>query len=109
MAESSSSPLAAIRDKERTLANEIRAAQANAAAKVAEAHARADALKEQAERDGLREADALYQDGLAKAREQAAKISTEGDAQAVQLLESGRSKIAKAADHIVQFVLPKTN
>ncbi len=108
MAEPSSSPLAAIREKERTLANDIQAAQASAAARVAQARAEADALKQQAERDGLREADALYQDGLAKAREQAAKISADGDSQAAQLLESGRDKIARAVDHIVQFVLPKS-
>ncbi len=104
--EATLSPLVAIRDKERALALEIRAAQERADGKVAQARARAESLKQQAEREGVQEAEALYQQGLARAREQAQVVSAEGQAQAAKLQEAGRGRIGKAVDYILQFVLP---
>ncbi len=102
----SSSPLASIRDKERRLAQEIQAAQEKAAAKVAEARARADSIRQQAEREGMQEAESLYQQGLERAREQAQVISRDGEAQAEKLRQAGLGRVGKAVDHILQFVLP---
>jgi vacuolar-type H+-ATPase subunit H len=105
--ESSTSPLVAIREKERTLAAEIRAAQERADANVVQARARAESLKQQAEHEGMQEAEALYQQGLARAREQAQVVSQEGQTQAAKLHEAGLGRIGKAVDHILQFVLPR--
>lgn len=102
-----SSPLGVIREKERALEKEIRAAQERAHARIAETRARADAIKTQAERDGVSEADALYRDGLARAREQAAQIEARGEVDAAALREAGRMRIQQAAECIVRFVLPK--
>ncbi len=99
-------PLAAIRDKERALAQEIRAAQERADARVAEARARAVVIKEQAERDGVREAETLLQEGLARARAEAESIRAEGETNAASLREAGRTRVAEAVEYIVSFVLP---
>jgi V/A-type H+-transporting ATPase subunit G/H len=104
--ESFPSPLVAIRDKERALASDIRAAQERADAKVADARTRAESLKQQAEREGMQEAEALYQQGLTRAREQAQVVSAEGQAQAAKQHEAGLGRIGKAVDYILQFVLP---
>lgn len=102
----SSSPLVAIRDKERALTQQFRAVQEQADARVAQARVRADEIKQQAEREGLSEAEALYQQGLARAREQSQVLAAEGEAQAAKLREAGITRISKAVDHILQFVLP---
>ncbi len=102
------SPLVAIRDKERSLAQEIRSAQERADAKVAQAHAQADSIKQQAERQGVQEAEALYQQGLAQAREQAQVVSQDGEAEAGKSRQAGLGRVGKAVNHILQFVLPHT-
>ena len=99
-------PLIAIRDKERALAQEIRAAQERADARVAQARAHADAIKTQAERDGMREAEALYQDGLLRTRAEVSEIKARGEADAAALRETGRARIHEAVEYIVRFVLP---
>ncbi len=101
------SPLAAIRDKERSLGQETRSAQERADAKVAEAHARADSIKQQAEREGLKEAEALYQQGLTRAREQAQVVTQDGEVEAAKLRQAGLGRVGKAVDYILQFVLPR--
>jgi V/A-type H+-transporting ATPase subunit G/H len=103
------SPLAVIRDKERVLAQETRAAQARADARIADARARADAIKQQAEREGVRDAEALFQDGLARARSEADALRMAGEAQATALREQGSKRVAAAVEYIVQFVLPRTD
>ncbi len=100
------SPLAAIRDKERSLAQQIHSSQEQADAKVAQAHARADSIKQQAEREGVQEAETLYQQGLAQAREQAQVVSQDGEAEADKLRQAGLVRVGKAVDYILQFVLP---
>ena len=100
-------PLIAIRDKERALAQEIRAAQERADARVAEARVRADAIKSQAERDGMCEAEALYQDGLGRARTEASKIEARGEADAAALRQAGRARLQDAMQYIIRFVLPR--
>jgi len=100
-------PLIAIRDRERALAQAIRAAQERAATQIAEARARADALKQQAERDGMRDADTIYQDGLARAHMQAAEIEKQGQSQADALAQTGHAQIACAVEYIIEFVLPR--
>jgi F-type H+-transporting ATPase subunit b len=106
MVQHSESVLATIRDKERALEKEIRAAQERANARVVEARARADEIKAQAERDGMRDAEALYQDGLAHARLEAQTIQTHGEEQATALRQAGHARIQKAIEYIIQFVLP---
>ncbi len=106
---STSSPLAVIRDKERALGQEIRLAEEHAAATVTQARARAEAIKTQAESEGMREAEALYQNGLAQARQQADATRVEGEKAARQLLTAGTARIGKAVDHILAFILPHTN
>lgn len=100
------SPLAVIRDKERALAREIAAAQERANALLVQARARADAIKAQAEQDGRRDAEALYQVGLERARREAGEIRTRGEADDAALREAARSRIQEAVDHIIAFVLP---
>ncbi|HEX9075041.1 MAG TPA: V-type ATPase subunit subunit G family protein [Anaerolineae bacterium] len=100
------SPLVAIRDKERALAQEIRAAEERANAMLVDARARADAVKQQAEREGLQAAEALYQEGLAGARDEAEAISRQGEANAVQQRQDGLARIDDAVNYIVNFVLP---
>ena len=100
-------PLVAIRDQERALAQAMRAAQARAAAQIAAARARADALKQQAECDGMHDADALYQGGLARACTQAAAIEKQGQLDADALAQTGHAQIARAVEYIVEFVLPR--
>lgn len=103
---STSSPLVAIRDKERALAQEIRAAEERANAMLVDARARADAVKQQAEREGLQAAEALYQEGLAGARDEAEAISRQGEVNAVQQRQDGLARIDDAVNYIVNFVLP---
>lgn len=104
----SSQPLAAIREKERVLAEAIRRAHEQAQARIAEARARANAIKEQAERDSVQEAEKFYQDGIVTAREQVHTIRLEGDSAATRLHEHGTARISEAAEYIVQFVLPRS-
>lgn len=103
---STPSPLVAIRDKERALAQEIRAAEERANAMLIDARARADAVKQQAEREGLQAAEALYQEGLAGARDEAEAISRQGEVNAVQQRQDGLARIDDAVNYIVNFVLP---
>lgn len=103
---STPSPLVAIRDKERALAQEIRAAEERANAMLVDARARADAVKQQAEREGLQAAEALYQEGLAGARDEAEAISRQGEVNAVQQRQDGLARIDDAVNYIVNFVLP---
>ncbi|MBI5649953.1 MAG: hypothetical protein HZC40_05815 [Chloroflexi bacterium] len=100
-------PLVAIRDQERALAQKIRAAQERATARIADARARADALKQTAEREGVRDADALYQAGLERARAQAGEIEKNGQAQSVARADAGRAHLARAVESIIAFVLPR--
>ncbi len=100
-------PLIAIRDKERALAQEIRAAHECADARIAEARVRADAIKSQAERDGMCEAEALYQDGLGRARAEASEIEARGEGDAAALHEVGRARLQEAMQYIIRFVLPR--
>lgn len=99
-------PLAAIRDKENALAQAIQLAQEQAQAYVDEARIRANAIEEQAERDSMQETAKLYQDGIARASEQADAIRWEGESVASQLYKSGWAKLAEATEYIVQFALP---
>ncbi len=101
------SPLAAIRSKERALAEQIEAAQTSAHATVSDALARAAAIKQQAEREGLADAEALYQDGLARAKEEAAALVRDGEAEARQERQAGLSHMDAAVNYIVSFVLPR--
>ncbi len=104
---STASPLAAIRDKERALENNLREAEQRANKIGNDARARAEAIRQQAEREGMQEADRLYQEGLAKAQQQADQIAAEGEANAKRLQETGLAKIGQAVDRIVQFVVPR--
>lgn len=101
------SPLAAIRDEERTLNKRIQTAEEQASAALADARAQAESIKQQAEREGLAEADRLYQEGIACAHEEADVMAQEGQAQAAQLEQEGTRRIIRAVDHIVAFVLPR--
>lgn len=101
------SPLAAIREKEHVLEKQILVAQERSSAAIAQARAQADAIKQQAEREGLRDAEAIYQKGLVSAREQAAAIAQEGEKQAKLQQEAGAQRIPQAIDHIVAYVLPR--
>jgi vacuolar-type H+-ATPase subunit H len=103
---STPSPLVAIRDKERSLAQEIHAAEERANAMLVDARARADAVKQQAEREGLQAAEALYQEGLASSRDEAEAISRQGEVNAVQQRQDGLARIDDAVNYIVNFVLP---
>ena len=100
------SPLGLIRDKERILAKEIRAAAETARARVEQARARADAILAQAERDGAEEAERQYQEGLAQAQAQAQAIEAHGDADAAALREASSARIQTAAEFILRFILP---
>ncbi len=104
---STTSPLAAIRDKERALETGIREAEVRATKITADARTRAEAIRQQAESEGAKEADRLYQEGLTKAQQQANQTSAEGEAHAKRLHETGRARIGQAVDRILQFVVPR--
>ncbi len=106
MADLIQQPLAAIRDKEHTLAQAIQAAQVQAQARIAEARTRANEILQQAERDGIQEGEQFYQDGIVHARAQADVIRSDGESAAIQLRDNGMARIAEAAEDIMQFVLP---
>ncbi len=105
--DASARPLAAIRDQERALAQEIVAAQERANTRIAEARASAAALQAQAERDGVREAETLYHDGMARARSEADALRATGEADAARLRQAGEARLSEAADYIIRFVLPR--
>jgi V/A-type H+-transporting ATPase subunit G/H len=107
MIDPSTSPLAVIHEKEHELAEAIRLARERAQARLAEARARANALKEQAEREGMQQAEQFYQDGIARARAQAEAQRAAGQAAANQLRENGTVRLDEAVEYIVRFVLPK--
>jgi V/A-type H+-transporting ATPase subunit G/H len=102
------SPLAVIREKEHELAEAIRLARERAQARLAEARARANTLREQAEREGMAHAEQFYQDGLARARAQAELVRNAGQAAAHQLRVNGTTRLAEAIEYIVRFVLPSS-
>ncbi|MBI5030592.1 MAG: hypothetical protein HZB51_08690 [Chloroflexi bacterium] len=99
-------PLAAIREKERALAQSIQVAHEQTQARIAEAQLRSNETQEQAERDGIQQVEKLYQDGIAHARALAEAIHSDGESAAIRLRENGMARIAEAAEYIMQFVLP---
>lgn len=104
---STTSPLIAIRDKEHALAQEIRSAEERANAIMVEARSRANAVKQQAEREGLQAAEAFFQEGVARARDEAAAVSRQGETDAAQQRQDGLARIDDAVNYIVNFVLPR--
>ena len=102
---STSSPLAAIRDTERALEKRLREAEQRAGTLTADARARADAIRKQAESEGVKEAEDLYQVGLATAYQQADSITADGEKHARQLYETGLGRIGRAVDRIMAFVI----
>ncbi len=100
------SPLIAIRDKERALAQAIESAQEAANAKLAAARARSEELRQQAEREGQAAADAWYQEGLKQAQAEAAVLVKQGEADAVEQRQAGLARMDVAVNRIVSFVLP---
>ncbi len=103
------SPLAAIREKERALQQAIKTARERADQHVAEARARADAIKEQAEREGLRDAETFYSEGIARARAEAESLRKKGERDATSAIQISRAHISLAVEYIVRFVLPRTD
>ena len=101
-----SSPLVSIREKEQELAQQIRAARGAAEAAVAQAHQRAAAIKQAAEHDGLREAEAYYRQQIDKTKQVAASMQAAGREEAHRLREAGRAALGRAVQVIIQFVLP---
>lgn len=100
-------PLAAIRDKERILLQQIRDAEERAKRTVAEANVQAEAIKQQAEREGLRDAETLYQEGVARAKEEADALSRKGEMEALKLNQEGLARVEEATNYIVEFILPR--
>jgi V/A-type H+-transporting ATPase subunit G/H len=106
MLDPSVQPLVVIREKERELAEAIRLAREQAQARLADARARANAIKEQAEREGMQQAEQVYQEGIARARTQAELVRNAGQAAARQLRANGTTRLTEAIECIVRFVLP---
>jgi len=97
-----SSPLAVIREKERKLAQQIRAARLAAEATIAQAHQRATAIKQAAERDGVREAEAYYRQEIDNTRQVAEHMR----AATCLVQRAGRAALDHAVQVIMEFVLP---
>jgi len=102
-----SSPLNLIREKEQELARQIHAARREAEATIAQAHQRATAVKDAAERDGLREAEEYYRQEIAKTEQVAARIKSAGQEEARRLHQAGRAGLRRAVEAIIEFVVPK--
>lgn len=100
------SPLAVIRRQEQHLAQQLQGARHAAAALIAQAQQRAAAIRDAAEHDGRREAEAYYQGEIAGAREAAARLKASGEAEACQLLQNGRRQLSRAVQAIIAFVSP---
>jgi len=99
------SPLVIIKEKEDEVATRIQSAQALADARLAEARARAAALHDAAEREGLCEAEESRQRSITVALEQAATIKAAGREEAMRLWRHGVARVPLAAQRIVEFIL----
>ena len=101
-----SSPLNLIRQKERELAQRIRTAMSEAEAKVAGARRRATLIREEAEREGLREAEEFFQRRRAEAEAEANRIRAGGQKEAERIRRTGPEQVERAVQAIIEFVLP---
>ena len=100
------SPLNSIRRKERELAQRIRTAMSEAEAKVAGARRRAALIREEAEREGLREAEEFFQRRRAEAEAEANRIRAGGQKEAERIRRTGPEQVERAVQAIIEFVLP---
>jgi vacuolar-type H+-ATPase subunit H len=100
------SPLVIIAEHERVCADRLANAQQAANRAVIEARHQAERRREQAERDGQAEANAIYANGLAAADAQAAELRAEGERAAAQLTERGRASLEQAVTRMLEIVLP---
>jgi hypothetical protein len=96
-----------IRKKEQEIAQQIRAARREAETMTAKAREHAAALKDAAQREGQLEAEAYYRQEIAKAEQLAAHLKAMGQEQARLLLEAGRAGLGRAAQAVIELVLPK--
>jgi len=99
--------LSLIRKKEQELAQQVRAARREAEAVIAGARERAAALRDAAESEGRREAEAYYRQEIVKVEQSAARLKTMGEEQGRLLLEAGRSRLGRAVEAILEFVLSR--
>lgn len=100
------SPLALIRHKEREFSQELQAARRAAQAIITQARQRATAIKQEAEGDGRRAAEAYCREELDKTERLAAHIKAAGQEEAQRLLQAGRRRLGRAVQAIIEFVLP---
>ena len=100
------SPLLAIRERERELAERVSAAHERAQTRIGAARARAGEIKADAEREGMAQAQSAHDGALARAFEQAESIRQAGVDQANALIQFARPRIPAAVDEIVRLVLP---
>ncbi|MFQ6058304.1 MAG: V-type ATPase subunit subunit G family protein [Anaerolineae bacterium] len=101
------SPLIRIQEKERELARRLAEARQRADDLVARAREQATAIKDAAEREGLQEAEAFVEREVAKTREQAEEIKAAARKEAEKLHRRGEENVARAAQVILDFVLPR--
>jgi vacuolar-type H+-ATPase subunit H len=99
------SPLDQIRTSEREVARKLAVAREASAQAVADAHARAVVLKEQAREAGEREGQARYKEIISEAEDEARTILADAHNQAAELRHRGEVLIENAAEVIVSVIL----
>ena len=100
------SPLAAIREAERTAAERIDSARAEVVEQLRNARRRAVKLVSEAEERGRHTATRRNQEGIEAAQAEAERILGQGSTEATQLAEEVAPHLPAAVDALVDFLLP---
>ncbi|MDH3731316.1 MAG: hypothetical protein OES13_09375 [Acidimicrobiia bacterium] len=99
-------PLSEIRRVERSVSMAVADARSEAATAIAEAKRRAEQLIAEASARGQTAAEQRYQDGLARARDEAEKILGDGDGRVAALRRQAETHLPAAVDLVMTMVLP---
>jgi vacuolar-type H+-ATPase subunit H len=99
-------PLEEIRQLERSVALAIADATAESASALDEARRDGEELVTEARSRGLATAEQRYQDGLARARDEAEKILSDGDGRVAALRRQADAHLSAAVDLVMAMVLP---
>lgn len=100
-------PLELIRRKERELAQRLKDAENRAKEKLAAARERAAEIQREAESAGQREAAQFFDDQMTRLQKAAAAIGEAANRDAEHLSDMGSKHLDRAAQIIIDFVLPK--
>lgn len=98
-------PLDQIRHAEAEIARRVAAAREAAERTIAEAHAQAAAIKQEAREKGRHEGEIRYRDILNRAEEQSRAIIAQGQRDAEQLRRRGNERMHSAIHHAISIII----